>query len=47
VHVDSKEAAVNLVTHMPYQGHVLTTDQLNAYAAPVVEQRPGCARSAR
>ena len=38
VHVDTKEAAVNLVTHMPYAGHVLTTDALNAYAGPVVEQ---------
>jgi hypothetical protein len=38
VHVDSKEDAVKLVTHMPYQGHVLTTDMLNAYAGPVVEQ---------
>jgi hypothetical protein len=38
VHVDTKEAAVNLVTHMPYSGHVLTTEALNAYAGPVVEQ---------
>jgi membrane protease subunit (stomatin/prohibitin family) len=38
VHVDSKEDAVKLVTHMPYQGHVLTTDAVNAYAGPVVEQ---------
>ena len=38
VHVDTKEAAVNLVTHMPYAGHVLTTEALNAYAGPVVEQ---------
>ena len=38
VHVDTKEDAVKLVTHMPYQGHVLTTDMLNAYAGPVVEQ---------
>jgi len=38
VHVDSKEDAVKLVTHMPYQGHALTTDALNAYAGPVVEQ---------
>jgi len=38
VHVDTKEDAVKLVTHMPYQGHVLTTDALNAYAGPVVEQ---------
>jgi hypothetical protein len=38
VHVDTKEAAVNLVTHMPYAGHVLTTEALNVYAGPVVEQ---------
>jgi membrane protease subunit (stomatin/prohibitin family) len=38
VHVDSKEDAVKLVTHMPYSGHVLTADMLNAYAGPVVEQ---------
>ena len=38
VHVDTKEDAVKLVTHMPYQGHVLTTDAVNAYAGPVVEQ---------
>ncbi len=38
VHVDSKDDAVKLVTHMPYQGHMLTTDMLNAYAGPVVEQ---------
>jgi membrane protease subunit (stomatin/prohibitin family) len=38
VHVDTKEDAVKLVTHMPYSGHVLTTDALNAYAGPVVEQ---------
>jgi membrane protease subunit (stomatin/prohibitin family) len=38
VHVDNKEDAVKLVTHMPYQGHFLTADALNAYAGPVVEQ---------
>ena len=38
VHIDTKEDAVKLVTHMPYQGHALTTDTLNAYAGPVVEQ---------
>jgi membrane protease subunit (stomatin/prohibitin family) len=38
VHVDTKEDAVKLVTHMPYQGHALTTEALNAYAGPVVEQ---------
>jgi membrane protease subunit (stomatin/prohibitin family) len=38
VHVDNPQGAVNLVTHMPYKGHTLTADQLNAYAGPVVEQ---------
>jgi membrane protease subunit (stomatin/prohibitin family) len=38
VHIDSKEDAVKLVTHMPYQGHFLTTEALNSYAGPVVEQ---------
>lgn len=38
VHIDSKEDAVRLVTHMPYQGHFLTTEALNSYAGPVVEQ---------
>ena len=38
VHVDTKEDAVKLVTHMPYAGHMLTTEVLNAYAGPVVEQ---------
>ena len=38
VHVDSKEDAVKLVTHMPHQGHFFTTEALNAYARPVVEQ---------
>jgi membrane protease subunit (stomatin/prohibitin family) len=38
VHVDSREDAVKLVTHMPYSGHLLTTDAVNAYAGPVVEQ---------
>jgi membrane protease subunit (stomatin/prohibitin family) len=38
VHVDTKEDAIKLVTHMPYQGHFLTTDSLNKYAGPVLEQ---------
>jgi membrane protease subunit (stomatin/prohibitin family) len=38
VHVDSPQDAVKLVTHMPYAGHILTVDALNAYAGPVVEQ---------
>jgi membrane protease subunit (stomatin/prohibitin family) len=38
VHIDTPDDAVKLVTHMPYQGHMLTTDALNAYVGPVIEQ---------
>ena len=38
VHVDTAQDAVKLVTHMPYSGHMLTVEALNAYAGPVVEQ---------
>ncbi|HXP21158.1 MAG TPA: SPFH domain-containing protein [Streptosporangiaceae bacterium] len=38
VHIDTPQDAVKLVTHMPYQGHFLTTEALNNYAGPVVEQ---------
>lgn len=38
VHVDNPQDAVKLVTHMPYQGHMLTTEALNNYVGPVVEQ---------
>src|SRR5579883_618879 len=36
--VATKEDAVKLVQHMPYRGHVLTNDDVNVYAGPVVEQ---------
>jgi len=38
VHVETEEDAVKLVQHMPHEGHVLTADAVNVYAAPVVEQ---------
>ena len=38
VHCNTKDDAVLLVQHMPYRGHVLTTDDVNTYAGPVVEQ---------
>lgn len=38
VHVDTPQDALKLVQHMPYRGHVLRTEDLNAYAGPVVEQ---------
>lgn len=38
IHMATKEDAVKLVQHMPYRGHVLASDEVNAYAGPVVEQ---------
>jgi len=37
-HVASKDDAVALVTHMPINEHTITSDQVNDYAKPVVEQ---------
>jgi membrane protease subunit (stomatin/prohibitin family) len=38
IHIETREAAVRLVQHMPYRGHALTTQEINAYAGPVIEQ---------
>ncbi len=38
IHVETREAAMRLVQHMPYRGHALTTQEINAYAGPVIEQ---------
>lgn len=38
IHVETREAAVRLVQHMPYRGHALTTQEVNAYVSPVIEQ---------
>lgn len=38
IHVDTKDDALKLVQHMPYSGHALLTENINAYAGPVVEQ---------
>ena len=37
-HVETKEDAVELVTHMPISDHMITAQQVNDYAMPVVEQ---------
>jgi membrane protease subunit (stomatin/prohibitin family) len=37
VHIDTAQDAVKLVTHMPYQGHVLTTEALNNHVGPLIE----------
>lgn len=38
IHVETRENAVRLVQHMPYRGHTLTIQEVNAYAGPVIEQ---------
>lgn len=38
IHVNSTEDALKLVQHMPYKGHMLTSQDVNNYAGPVVEQ---------
>jgi membrane protease subunit (stomatin/prohibitin family) len=38
IHVETREAAVQVVQHMPYRGHALTIQEVNAYAGPVIEQ---------
>jgi len=38
IHVETRENAIRLVQHMPYRGHTLTIQEVNAYAGPVIEQ---------
>jgi membrane protease subunit (stomatin/prohibitin family) len=38
VHVDTKEGALKLVTHMPFTKHSILTEEVAGYAGPVVEQ---------
>src|SRR5712691_4015152 len=38
IHVETQQNAVLLVQHMPYRGHTLTVQEVNAYAGPVIEQ---------
>lgn len=38
IHVETREAAMQLVQHMPYSGHALMIQEVNAYASPAIEQ---------
>lgn len=38
VHVDSKDDALKLVTHIPFEGDSITIEELAAFAGPVIEQ---------
>ncbi|MCY0880521.1 MAG: SPFH domain-containing protein [Firmicutes bacterium] len=38
IHVDSTDDALKLVQHMPYSGHFVRSEHVNAYALPIIEQ---------
>jgi membrane protease subunit (stomatin/prohibitin family) len=38
IHVDTKEAALDLITHLPFNGHVIDTKEVSDYASPAIEQ---------
>ncbi len=38
IHVETREAAMQLVQHMPYSGHALMIQEVNTYAGPAIEQ---------
>jgi len=38
IHVDSKEAALDLITHLPFNGSEINTQEVADYAGPAIEQ---------
>lgn len=38
IHIDSKEEALDLITHMPFTGTVIDTKEVADYAGPAIEQ---------
>ena len=38
IHVDSKEAALDLITHLPFNGTLIDTQEVADYAGPAIEQ---------
>lgn len=38
IHIDSKEEALDLITHMPFSGTVIDTTEVADYAGPAIEQ---------
>jgi membrane protease subunit (stomatin/prohibitin family) len=38
IHVDTKEAALDLITHMPFNGALIDTAEVADYAGPAIEQ---------
>jgi membrane protease subunit (stomatin/prohibitin family) len=38
IHIDSKDEALDLITHMPFAGAVIDTQEVADYAGPAIEQ---------
>ena len=38
IHVDTKEAALDLITHLPFNGTLIDTGEVADYAGPAIEQ---------
>ena len=38
IHIDSREAALDLITHMPFNGNVIDNSEIAEYAGPAIEQ---------
>jgi len=38
IHVDSKQDALELITHLPFNGHIIDTKEVSDYAGPAIEQ---------
>src|SRR6201995_3166709 len=38
IHIDTREAALELITHMPFNGAVIDTAEVADYAGPAIEQ---------
>jgi len=38
IHVDTREAALELITHLPFNGNVIDTKEVADYAGPAIEQ---------
>ena len=38
IHVDTREAALDLITHLPFNGQLIDTKEIADYAGPAIEQ---------
>lgn len=38
IHIDTKQEALDLIQHLPFNGSVINTDEISSYAGPAIEQ---------